>query len=122
MDGIYDKDPNKYSDAIKYDEISYIDVINKKIETLDKMINERALNLANTTLDKVVLKNKRQKELEMKEKNMKELIKEMAKSMIRENEGYIEKSIVEESIAEIENDDNAEVIKEVKKKRSKKGA
>ena len=98
------------------------DVINKKIETLDKMINERALNLANTTLDKVVLKNKRQKELEMKEKNMKELIKEMAKSMIRENEGYIEKSIVEESIAEIENDDNAEVIKEVKKKRSKKGA
>ena len=98
------------------------DVINKKIETLDKMINERALDLANTTIDKVVLKNKRQKELEMKEKNMKELIKEMAKSMIRENEGYIEKSIVEESIAEIENNDNAEETKEVKKKRSKKGA
>ena len=58
----------------------------------------------------------------MKEKNMKELIKEMAKSMIRENEGYIEKNVVEEYIAEIEKDDEHEETKEVKKRRSKKGA
>ena len=98
------------------------DVISKKIETLDKMINERALDLANTTIDRVVLKNKRQKELEMKEENMQELIKEMAKLMIRENEGYIEKEIVEESIMEIEKVDSNEKTKEVKKKRIKKGA
>jgi len=95
------------------------DVINKKIEALDKMINERALDLANDTLDKVVLKNKRQKELEQKEKNMQELIKEMAKSMIAENEGYIDKEIVEESIEEI---NNKNTTKETKKKRVKKGA
>ena len=35
VDGIYDKDPRKYNDAIKYDEISYIDVISKKIKIMD---------------------------------------------------------------------------------------
>ena len=29
VDGVYDKDPKKYDDAVKYDEITYIDVINK---------------------------------------------------------------------------------------------
>ncbi|MEI6499384.1 MAG: UMP kinase [bacterium] len=35
VDGIYDKDPKKYSDAIKFDRLSYLDVINKKIEVMD---------------------------------------------------------------------------------------
>jgi len=35
VDGIYDKDPKKYNDAIRYDEISYIDVISKKIKIMD---------------------------------------------------------------------------------------
>lgn len=95
------------------------DVVNRKIEELDKIINERALDLANDTLDKVVLKNKRQRELEMKEQNMDELIKEMAKTMILENEGYIEKDIVEQSIEEIDKKDD---VKQNKKSRAKKGA
>ena len=95
------------------------DVVNRKIEELDKIINERALDLANDTLDKVVLKNKRQKELEMKEQNMDELIKEMAKTMLLENEGYIEKDIVEQSIEEIDKKDD---VKPSKKSRAKKGA
>lgn len=90
------------------------DVINKKIEELDKLINNRALDLANETVDKISLKNKRQKELEQKELNMEELINEMAKTLIEENEGYIPKEIVEESIKEID--------KIEKKKRVKKGA
>lgn len=92
------------------------DVINKKIDALDKVINERALNLANETIDKVVLKNKRQKELELKEKNIDNLIKDMAKNMILENEGYIEKEVVEQSIEEIDN------VKQTKTKKVKKGA
>lgn len=95
------------------------DVVNRKIEELDKIINERALDLANDTLDKVVLKNKRQRELEMKEQNMDDLIKEMAKTMILENEGYIEKDIVEQSIEEIDKRDD---VKPNKKSRAKKGA
>ena len=35
VDGIYDKDPNKYKDAIKYDDISYLEVLNKKLKVMD---------------------------------------------------------------------------------------
>ena len=35
VDGVYDKDPKKYDDAIKYDEITYIDVLNKKLNVMD---------------------------------------------------------------------------------------
>ncbi len=35
VDGVYDKDPNKYDDAKKYDEISYLDVLNKKLKVMD---------------------------------------------------------------------------------------
>lgn len=35
VDGIYDKDPKKDADAVKYDEISYIDVLNKKLNIMD---------------------------------------------------------------------------------------
>ena len=35
VDGIYDKDPNKYDDAKKYDEITYLEVLNKKLKVMD---------------------------------------------------------------------------------------
>ena len=35
VDGVYDKDPLKYKDAKKYDEISYIDVLNQKLNVMD---------------------------------------------------------------------------------------
>ena len=35
VDGVYDKDPKKYDDAVKYDEITYIDVLNKKLNVMD---------------------------------------------------------------------------------------
>lgn len=35
VDGVYDKDPNKYEDAKKYDEISYLEVLNKKLKVMD---------------------------------------------------------------------------------------
>ena len=35
VDGVYDKDPFLHSDAIKYDEISYSDVLNKNIRIMD---------------------------------------------------------------------------------------
>ena len=35
VDGVYDKDPNKYDDAKRYDEITYIDVLNKKLNVMD---------------------------------------------------------------------------------------
>ncbi|MFZ3231827.1 MAG: UMP kinase [Pseudobdellovibrio sp.] len=35
VDGIYDKDPTKHSDAIKYDKINYIDVLRQGLEVMD---------------------------------------------------------------------------------------
>ena len=35
VDGVYDKDPKKYDDAVKYDKLSYIDVLNKKLNVMD---------------------------------------------------------------------------------------
>jgi uridylate kinase len=35
VDGIYDKDPKKFDDAKRFDEISYIDVLTKDIHVMD---------------------------------------------------------------------------------------
>ena len=35
VDGIYDKDTKKYKTAVKYDELSYIDVLNKELHIMD---------------------------------------------------------------------------------------
>ncbi len=35
VDGIYDKDPVKHSDAVKFDKISYIEVLNRGLQVMD---------------------------------------------------------------------------------------
>ena len=35
IDGVYNKDPKKCADAVKYDEISYLDVIQQKLQAMD---------------------------------------------------------------------------------------
>ncbi len=35
VDGVFDKDPKKFEDAKRYDEISYIDVLNQKLNVMD---------------------------------------------------------------------------------------
>ncbi len=35
VDGIYDKDPMKFKDAVKFDTLSYIEVLNKEIKVMD---------------------------------------------------------------------------------------
>lgn len=35
VDGIYDKDPAKHADAVKYDKISYIEVLSKGLQVMD---------------------------------------------------------------------------------------
>lgn len=35
VDGIYDKDPMKFKDAVKFDQLSYMDVLNKEIKVMD---------------------------------------------------------------------------------------
>ena len=35
VDGVYDKDPNLYNDAKKYDKLSYLEVLNKDLKVMD---------------------------------------------------------------------------------------
>ncbi len=35
VDGIYDKDPAKFPDAVKWDELTYIEVLNRQLEVMD---------------------------------------------------------------------------------------
>lgn len=35
VDGIFDKDPIKFSDAVKYDRVSYLEVISKELQVMD---------------------------------------------------------------------------------------
>lgn len=35
VDGVYDKDPKKFSDAVKFDELSYIEVLNRRLNVMD---------------------------------------------------------------------------------------
>ena len=90
------------------------DVIDKKMEELDKIIKEKALELANSTIEEVTLKSRRKKELEDRERNIRNIVREMAKSMIEDNEEYIGKEIKEESIREIEKNKYKEETKEKK--------
>lgn len=35
VDGVYDKDPKKFSDAVKFDELNYIEVLNRRLNVMD---------------------------------------------------------------------------------------
>jgi uridylate kinase len=35
VEGVFDKDPQKYPDAVKFDKLTYIDVISKKLDVMD---------------------------------------------------------------------------------------
>ena len=35
VDGVYDKDPKKHNDAVKFEELSYLDVLSKQLNVMD---------------------------------------------------------------------------------------
>ena len=35
VDGVYDSDPKKNPNAVKFDELSYMDVLNKNLQVMD---------------------------------------------------------------------------------------
>ena len=44
VDGVYDKDPNKYPDAVKYNEISFEEILEKQLKVMDNTAAALALN------------------------------------------------------------------------------
>jgi uridylate kinase len=35
VDGVYDKDPVKFDDAVRFDHLSYMETINRRLEVMD---------------------------------------------------------------------------------------
>jgi len=35
VDGVYDKDPKKFEDAVKYDSLSYMEALEKRLSVMD---------------------------------------------------------------------------------------
>lgn len=85
-----------------YDELysTAPDVLDKKMKAIDKEIEDKAIQLANETVEEV--KSEKQRRLIKKEKNMDELIKDMAKLILEENKKYIGEEITKESINKID--------------------
>ena len=76
------------------------DIVDKKMAALDKKIEQDAVNLAIRKIDEV--KSEKAKRLEKKEKNFEELVTEMAKKMITENQVILGQNVAKEAINKID--------------------
>lgn len=95
------------------------DVFAKKIKALDEEIEEKAIDLANSKVEKA--KSMLQENAEKKEQNMDELIDELAEIILKDNKSYLGSDISDAAIAELEKDkeENHEVSKKKTKTRNK---
>ena len=98
------------------------DVYEKKVAALDKMINDRAIDLANETIERV--KSRPEQIAKEKEKNLDELVRRMAAIVIDENRRYVGQDVAQEAINELENSQEGgnsnEEVKEVRTRGRKK--
>lgn len=78
------------------------DIYEKKIDVLDNMIKERAVELANAKIERA--KSIVEENAYLKEQSMDELTRNMAKILIEENERNLGKEIAQTAIEEIEKD------------------
>lgn len=87
--------------AAGYDELysTAPDIISKKIAALDKEIEEKAVSRAEEAVTKV--RTEREKKLDERIVRMDDIIDEMAKMIIKENEAYIGKEIAKDAVEEI---------------------
>ncbi|MDE5831079.1 MAG: hypothetical protein K2H53_05625 [Clostridia bacterium] len=87
--------------AAGYDELysTAPEVIEKKIVALDKEIEAKAVSKAQDTVAKV--RTLRERKLRERQLKMDDIIDEMAKMIIQENEAYIGRDVAKESIDEL---------------------
>lgn len=94
-------------------------VLNKKMKEIDKMIEEKAMDLANTKVEQA--KTELEKQIEERENNMDDLISQMAKIIIEENEPYIGKELKDKAIEKVDEDSTNEGGKADGKKKTTRG-
>lgn len=101
-----------------YDELysTSQDVFEKKIQALDKEIKDKAIDLANETIEKV--KSRPQQIAEDKQNKFEELVKKMAEIVISENKSYVGERIANEAIEELDNSREGGKVTNEKEKRT----
>lgn len=90
------------------------DVLDKKMKALDKEIQQKALELAQEKVAEA--KSDKELKLQKKEESMEDLIKDMAKIILRENANYIGHDIAEMASEKIDTEEK----KESKRKKTSK--
>ncbi|MCI8392922.1 MAG: hypothetical protein HFJ24_02025 [Clostridia bacterium] len=113
--------------AAGYDELysTAPEVLEKKIAALDKEIEQKAITRAEDTVEKV--RTQRERKLEERKMKMEDIIDEMAKMIIQENEPYLGKEVTQDAVKEItasrkKRNDEEEKTKEKEEKRNVKKA
>lgn len=108
--------------AAGYDELysTAPEVLEKKIAALDREIEQKAVSKAQDTVAKV--RTLRERKLQERQMKMDDIIDEMAKMIIRENEAYIGKEVANESIGDLTKDrkDRAIAKEKTEEKEAKK--
>lgn len=94
------------------------DVLQKRMQELDQIIEEKAMEKAREKVNEV--KSELAMQVEEKESNLDDLIAEMAKIIIKENEPYIGTEVKNKAIKKIEEENTKEGGKEDVKKASSK--
>ena len=101
------------------------DVFEKKLKVLDEIIHDKAIDLANETVDKIRSRN--QQKVEETEENMEELVRKMAEIIIGDNRNYVGVDVASEAIKELEKskeegEESDEKVKKTTRGRKKKTA
>ena len=82
------------------------DVLKKKMQELDKEIEKKALEKAREKVDEA--KTELEKQVEQKEENMDDLVAEMAKLIIEENEEYLGTEVTQKAIDKVDEENTKE--------------
>ena len=80
------------------------DVLDKRMKELDIRIEEEAIKKANEVLYSVIEENQKQARVKQKEKELDDLIDQMAMTLIEEQESSIGKDISEQAVEKIKKD------------------
>ena len=104
-----------------YDEIysTAPNVLKKKMEALDQMIEDKAIEMANKKVDEA--KTELERQVEEKEDNIDDLIAQMAKMIIQENEQYLGKELTNKAIEKVDEDNTTEGGKANVQKKTTRG-
>lgn len=86
-----------------YDELysTAPEVIEKRIVALDKEIEEKAISKAEDTV--AFVRTAKERKLEERKRRMDDIVDEMAKMIIQENEAYIGREVAQDAIMELSN-------------------